>query len=278
MSRPPDVLTSIVQSKRLEVASAKSLVSQSEIKDRIQARSPIRGFERQIRKHVAAGRSGIIAECKKTSPSKGVIREDYDCAEIAKRYREAGASCLSVLTDRKFFHGSVDDLAMARQVCDLPVLRKDFVIDAYQVGESCAIGADCILLIVAVLELSELQEFAIEAGELGLDVLVEVHSREELEIALQVDQGMIGINNRNLRNFETSLKTSVELCRDVPDDRLVISESGIHKPDHIAQLKAAGINAFLIGESLMKAKDPGLELARIFTAERLDTVSEAVSV
>lgn len=278
MSRLPDVLTSIVESKRLEVASAKSAVTQSEIDDRIQARSPIRGFEMQIREHVAADRSGIIAECKKASPSKGVIREDYNVAEIARNYRQAGASCLSVLTDQRFFHGSAEDLAIARQVCNLPVLRKDFVIDAYQVRESCAIGADCILLIVAVLGLAELQEFAIEADELGLDVLVEVHSQAELDVALQVGQGMIGINNRNLRTFETDLNTSIELCRHVPDDRLVISESGIHNAGHIAQLKAAGINAFLIGESLMKAKNPGLELAQIFAAERLDVESETVSV
>ncbi len=277
VSRPPDVLASIIERKRLEVAAAKASVSSAEIEARIVAGNPPRGFESQIRKHIAAGRSAVIAECKKASPSKGIIREDYDVAEIAKSYQAAGASCLSVLTDRDFFQGSPEHLAIARQACHLPVLRKDFVIDSYQLAQSRAIGADCILLIVAVLSLTEILELTDEAYQLGLDVLVEVHSFKELETALRVERGMLGINNRNLKTFETSLETSIELCREVPADRIVVSESGIHQREHIARLKSAGINAFLIGESFMKARDPGEALARIFAAESFVIESGAVA-
>ncbi len=277
MSRPADVLTSIVESKRLEVAAAKSAVTLAEINDLIQSSSPPRGFERQIRQHIAEGRSGIIAECKKASPSKGVIRPKYDVTNIASSYQRAGASCLSVLTDQQFFQGSVQHLKAARLISGLPVLRKDFMIDAYQIRESRAIGADCILLIAAILGLAELQDFSAEAIELGLDVLVEVHTEEELEVALQVEHGMLGINNRNLRTSETTLETSIELSRQVPADRLVVAESGIHSSEDVLALKSAGINAFLIGESFMRAADPGAALRQIFSAERLAVESGAVA-
>lgn len=267
MTKPPDVLASIVEHKRLEVAAAKSAVPIAEIDAQIAAQSPPRGFQNHLLEHIAAGRSGIIAECKKASPSKGTIRPNYDVADIARSYQSAGASCLSILTDVIFFQGSVDHLTTARRVCDLPVLRKDFMIDRYQIRESRAIGADCILLIVAVLEPAQLIEFSNEATELGLDVLIEVHSEQELEVALQLKDGMLGINNRNLRTFETTLTTSLELCCQVPDDRLVISESGIHSAADVQLLKSAGIDAFLIGESFMRAANPGHELSKIFVAE-----------
>ena len=225
---------------------------------------------------MASGRSGIIAECKKASPSKGVIRPEYDVAQIARSYEEGGASCLSVLTDQKFFQGSADHLAKAKKTCNLPVLRKDFIIDASQILESHVMGADCILLIVAILDLVELQDFAAQAVALNMDVLVEVHSEEELELALQVSHGMLGINNRNLRTFETTLETSIRLSRLVPKDRLVVAESGIHSAEDIETLKSAGIDAFLIGESFMRASDPGAELERIFNVERLTFESGAV--
>ncbi len=268
MTKPPDVLTAIVEHKRLEVATAKSAVPSAEIDELIASQSPPRGFQQRLFQHIAAGRSGIIAECKKASPSKGTIRPDYDVAEIARSYQAGGASCLSVLTDSKFFQGSVDHLITARKVCDLPVLRKDFMIDTYQIRESRAIGADCILLIVAVLELAQLIEFSSEAADLGLDVLVEVHSEDELEIALQLKQGMLGINNRNLRTFETTLDTSIDLSRRVPANRLIISESGIHSAADVEMLKSAGIDAFLIGESFMRAQNPGHELSEIFGAKQ----------
>ncbi len=269
MSRSADVLTSIVEHKRLEVAAAKSAVPLAEINDRIASLGSCRGFETRIRRHLADGRSGIIAECKKASPSKGVIRADYRIAEIAPSYQTGGASCLSVLTDQRFFQGSIEHLKVARQVSDLPVLRKDFMIDAYQIRESRAIGADCILLITAVLELAELQDFADEATELGLDVLIEVHSEDELETALQVERGMLGINNRNLRTFETTLETSVRLSSQVPTERLVVSESGMNRAEDIQTLRSAGINVFLIGESLMRESNPGLALSRMFRTQRL---------
>ncbi len=271
MANPPDVLASIVEHKRLEVAAAKLATPLAEINERILARSPPRGFESQLRRHISAGRPGIIAECKKASPSKGIIRPNYDVADIARNYQSAGASCLSVLTDSKFFHGGFQHLETARQVCELPLLRKDFIIDPYQVRESFAIGADCILLIVAVLEHSQLVEYSCEAVELGLDVLIEVHSQEELDIALQVKHGMLGINNRDLRTFETRLETSIDLSRQISDDRLVVSESGIHCNTHIQKLKAAGLYAYLIGESLMRAENPGTELGKIFNFEEIFT-------
>ena len=276
MSRPTDVLTSIVEHKRQEIDVARKTVSIAEFTEHIQSHGPKRGFENRLREHMASGRSGIIAECKKASPSKGVIRRDYDVAQIAGSYEGGGASCLSVLTDQKFFQGSADHLEKAKKTCNLPVLRKDFIIDKSQILESHVMGADCILLIVAILDLAELQDFAAQAVEFNMDVLVEVHSEAELELALQVSHGMLGINNRNLRTFETTLETSIRLSRLVPKDRLVIAESGIHSAEDIETLKSAGINAFLIGESFMRASDPGTELERIFQAERLTYESGAV--
>ncbi len=269
MPRSADVLSSIVEHKRHEVAAAKSSVTPAELNDHIASQSSPRGFEKRLRQHLAGDRPGIIAECKKASPSKGVIRTDYNMTEIVSSYQDAGASCLSVLTDHHFFQGSAEHLRIAKRAGCLPVLRKDFIIDRYQIHESRAMGADCILLIVAVLELTELRDFANEAAELGLDVLIEVHSEREIEMALQVDQGMVGINNRNLHTFETALETSIRLCGLVPDARLVISESGIHSQQDVQALNAAGIQAFLIGESFMRASNPGWALTQIFGHQQL---------
>jgi len=267
MTNPSDILSVIVEHKRGEVSAAKPATSPAELDDRIAACAPSRGFEESLRRRITDGRCAIIAECKKASPSKGIICPDYDIASIASNYEAGGASCLSVLTDTRFFQGSADHLTTARQVTALPVLRKDFIIDPFQIRESCAMGADCILLIAAVLDWVELSEFASEAVELGLDVLIEVHSEAELETALQVRYGMLGINNRNLKTFETTLDTSLHLSRCVPADRLLVSESGIHRASHIQALRAAGIHAFLIGESLMRADHPGTALSAMLAAD-----------
>ena len=274
MAKPPDVLASIVDHKRREVAAAKSAISASQLNESIAARATIRGFESSLRQHISNGQSGVIAECKKASPSKGVIRANYDVMDIARSYQAGGASCLSVLTDAKFFQGSNQHLALARRVCDLPLLRKDFIIDPYQIRQSYAIGADCILLIVAVLDRVELAEYAKQAIELGLDVLIEVHDEAELDIALNIEHGMLGINNRNLRTFETTLETTLRLSRQVPSDRLVVSESGIHCAADIEMLKSAGIDTFLIGESLMRAANPGAALNELFVDRHVNPESE----
>ncbi len=264
MSSQPDILRAIIQNKRLEIDTAKSAVAIAELRDRVADTATARGFERHIRERLAVSQAAVVAECKKASPSKGVIRENYDVQKLAKSYEKGGATCLSVLTDEKFFRGSLRDLETAASSCSLPLLRKDFIVDAYQIYQSRASRADCILLIVSALDLAELIDLGALAKELGMDVLVEVHSHAELEKALELTHGMIGINNRNLRTFETRLETSIQLCQHVPDDRIIVSESGIHTADDVNRLRNAGIETYLIGESLMKAPDPGTQLAELF--------------
>jgi indole-3-glycerol phosphate synthase len=217
-----------------------------------------------LRAQLTAGRPAVIAEVKKASPSRGVIRADFRPAEIAASYAAAGAACLSVLTDVDFFQGSDAHLQQARAACALPVLRKDFLIDAWQIHEARALGADCVLLIVAALDDAALREFAALARELGMDVLVEAHDADELERALALPEAIVGINNRDLRTFATSLDTTLALRARVPADRLLVTESGIHTPADVARMRAAGVHAFLVGEAFMRADDPGAALRRLF--------------
>lgn len=259
-----DILQRILARKADEVAERRALVPLAELQARCADASPTRGFRAAIERRIAAGQAAVIAEIKKASPSQGVIRDDFRPAEIAASYARAGAACLSVLTDIDFFQGSDAYLMDARAACDLPVLRKDFVIDAYQVVEARALGADCILLIAAALDDVQLAELSHQAFELGLDVLLEVHDFDELQRALQVDVPLVGINNRNLRTFEVSLDTTLEMRAAVPADRRLVTESGIHAPDDVARMRTAGVHAFLVGERFMRAEDPGAELARLF--------------
>ena len=264
MNDTPDILKKIIHRKTEEVAERLARVSLQEQRERAKQGSAVRGFVDHIKQSIQAGRPAVIAEIKKASPSKGVMRENFQPAEIAVSYEKGGASCLSVLTDIDFFQGSDAYLQQARQACSLPVLRKDFVIDPYQVYEARAIGADCILLIVACLSDAQLKELASLAVQLNMDVLVEVHDAEELTRALQVDLPMIGINNRNLRTFETSLVTTLALLEQIPDDRIVVTESGIHTPADVARMRAHNVNAFLVGEAFMKAEEPGEKLRELF--------------
>ena len=266
-----DILNRILARKVEEIAERRVRLSQEEMAAQAVDLPPTRGFVTALRRAIDLGQSAVIAEIKKASPSRGVIRADFDPAAIARSYADAGAACLSVLTDADFFQGCESYLQQVRAACDLPLLRKDFTIDAYQVYEARLIGADCILLIVAALEKADLIRLAHLATELGLDVLVEVHDEAELAIALAVAEVVygglvIGINNRNLRTFETSLDTSLRLRDLVDGNRILVSESGIHAPADVARLRAAGINAFLVGEAFMRAPDPGAELARLFNA------------
>jgi indole-3-glycerol phosphate synthase len=263
-SAAPDILTRILNRKHEEIAARKSGLPLADVKARAGAAAQVRGFYRAIRGAIDSGGPAVIAEIKKASPSKGVIRGNYDPAAIAKSYEAGGAACLSVLTDIDFFQGSDSHLAGARAACGLPVLRKDFIVDPYQVYESRAIGADCILLIVAALEDGPLQEFAWIAADLGLDVLVEVHNREELERALMLRTPLIGINNRDLRTFKTDLDTTIGLLTDVFPDRTVVTESGIHTREQVAVMLRHGVNAFLVGEAFMTADDPGAKLKDLF--------------
>jgi len=229
-----------------------------------QAAEKPRDFVGALRAKIASGRPAVIAEIKKASPSKGVLRERFDPADMARSYERHGAACLSVLTDRQFFHGGAEHLVAARAACTLPALRKDFVIDPYQVHQSRALGADCILLIVAVLEQSRMRELEATAASLGMAVLAEVHDARELDLALELATPLIGINNRDLRTFETTLETTLTLSPRVPASRIVIAESGILTPGDVGALRKGGIVAFLVGEALMRAPDPGGELAELF--------------
>lgn len=259
-----DILHRILTRKSEEIAERSSRQPLPELIARCADLPPTRGFTAAMEARIDAEQPAVIAELKKASPSKGVIRDDFDVAAIARSYAKAGAACLSVLTDADFFHGHESYLRQAREACDLPVLRKDFTVDPYQVYEARAIGADCILLIVAALGDTALLELSLLAAELDLDVLVEAHDDEELERALALPAPMIGINNRNLRSFGTSLDTSINLRDNVPYDRMLVSESGIRSPDDVERLREAGIDAFLVGETFMRSADPGAELRRLF--------------
>ena len=259
-----DILQRILARKREEIDDRRARVSERDLQRRLADAPPVRGFGAALRAKVAAGSAAVIAEIKKASPSKGVMRADFRPAEIAASYAAGGAACLSVLTDVDFFQGADAYLQQARASCALPVLRKDFTVDAYQVYEARALGADCILLIVAALEDRDLRELATLAQSLGLDVLVEVHDGAELDRALATGTTLIGINNRNLRTFDTRLETTLELRDRVPADRLLVTESGIHTRADVAQMRAAGVHAFLVGEAFMRADDPGAELRRLF--------------
>lgn len=260
-----NILDTIVARKRVEVASLPSgPVSARQLREAIDRRGTgVRDFFAALR-HPRRGDVGLIAEVKKASPSKGVIRPDFDPVTIAREYEAAGASCLSVLTDVDFFQGADAYLQAARAAVALPVLRKDFTVDPYQVFEARALGADCILLIVAALEDAALRELCSLGNRVGLDVLVEVHDGEELERALKLPTKLIGINNRNLRDFHTSLDTTLDLIPAVPKDRLLITESGIRNEDDVLTMRAEGVHAFLVGETFMRAEDPGAELERLF--------------
>ena len=264
MSDTPDILKKIIARKHEEVAERSARVTIEDLKQRIATASPPRGFVNAIRTRLAKGQTAVIAEIKKASPSKGVLREDFQPEQIAQSYARGGAACLSVLTDADYFQGHEDYLQQARTACELPVIRKDFIIDPYQVYEARAINADCILLIVAVLEDERMQALSALAHELGMDVLVEVHDAEELQRALELDIPLLGINNRNLRTFETSLNTTLDLLEKVPADRIVVTESGIHTKEDVALMRNHHVNTFLVGEAFMRADEPGEKLAELF--------------
>lgn len=260
----PTILKKIIDRKHEEVRERLQKVSLATQQQRAKAQTPARGFVAAIERKLKAGDAAVIAEIKKASPSKGVIREKFYPEEIARSYEKGGAACLSVLTDVDFFQGHDDFLQQARNATKLPALRKDFTIDPYQIWEARALGADCILLIVAALEETQLRELNACAIEAGLDVLVEVHNADELKQALQLDNKLIGINNRDLHTFNTTLNTTYELLATIPDNRIVVTESGIHSIDDVKAMRGHGVNAFLVGETFMRAEDPGLQLLEMF--------------
>lgn len=264
MANTPDILIKILDRKREEIDERSAAIPVSELQSRIESASPPRGFVNAIENRIEQGNPAVIAEIKKASPSKGVIRENFDPVAIAQSYEKGGAACLSVLTDVDFFQGSDAYLLLAREACDLPVIRKDFIIDPYQVYEARAISADCILLIVAALTDDQLKELSELAAKLGLDVLVEVHDEEELDRALKLETKLVGINNRNLRTFEVSLQTTIDLLPKISDDRIVVTESAILAPEDVALMRQHNVNTFLVGEAFMRADDPGEKLAELF--------------
>ena len=259
-----DVLNRIVAVKHEEVAAARRQRELSSLRREAEAHGDLRGFEAALRAKVAAGQAAVIAEVKKASPSKGVLREHFVPAEIAASYQQGGAACLSVLTDRQFFQGDVSYLQQARAACTLPVLRKDFMVDEYQVFEARAMGADCILLIAACLDDAQMADLEATAHALGMAVLVEVHDGAELDRALRLKTPLLGINNRNLRTFEVTLDTTLGLLARVPADRLLVTESGILSRADVLRMREAGVHAFLVGEAFMRADDPGQALAALF--------------
>ena len=259
-----DILDKINAAKREEVAAAKKKKSLEAMREDALSRVLTRDFEGALRAKVAAGKPAVIAEVKKASPSKGVLREDFIPADIAQSYAEHGAACLSVLTDRQFFQGSADFLKQARASCDLPVLRKDFLVEPYQVYEARAMGADCILLIAASLSDAQMAEMEAVAHSMDMAVLVEVHDAQELQRALRLRTRLVGINNRDLRTFEVRLDTTLDMLADVPADRLLVTESGILQRGDVERMRAAGVHAFLVGEAFMRAPDPGEALAELF--------------
>jgi len=259
-----DILKKILARKREEIAERSAVTSIDALKQQIETASPLRDFVGAMRAKLAAGKSAVIAEIKKASPSKGVLREEFYPAEIARSYEKGGAACLSVLTDRDFFQGSEEYLQQARAACNLPVIRKDFIIEPYQVYEARTIGADCILLIVAALDDTQLVELAKLAEQLGMAVLVEVHDAEELERARALKTPLFGVNNRNLKTFEVSLQNTIELLAAMPEGCIVITESGIHAREDVELMRDNCINSFLVGEAFMRCEDPGGRLAELF--------------
>ena len=264
MDDMPDILKKIMARKATEVGERRQRLPLAALESRLASSSPVRGFAEALLAKVAAGQAAVIAEIKKASPSKGVLRHDFHSAEIALSYERGGAACLSVLTDLDFFQGSDAYLRHARAACALPVLRKDFILDAYQVVEARVLEADAILLIAACLDEPQLRDLNHLARELGMDVLIEVHDRVELERALSLPGRLIGINNRDLRSFEVSLNTTLDLLEAIPAERLVVTESGIQGIADVALMRAKGVNAFLVGEAFMRAVDPGEQLHRLF--------------
>jgi indole-3-glycerol phosphate synthase len=260
----PDILQKILRRKSEEILERLGETPYEAMLNRATLAEPPRGFVRALKNRLAAGRPAVIAEIKKASPSKGVLREHFRPAEIAASYADHGAACLSVLTDRDFFQGGENYLQQARAACELPVIRKDFIVDPYQVAEARAIGADCILLIAAALDDRALRQLSDLALELGMDVLVEVHDAAELERTLALDLPLIGINNRNLRTFDVHLETTLDLLDSIPKGCIVVTESGILGPEDVALMQRHGVNAFLVGEAFMKAEDPGEKLAELF--------------
>jgi len=263
-SNTPDILKKIIRRKTEEVAERAAQIPQEQLATESKRRSSPRGFVEAIRTKIHNGETAVIAEIKKASPSKGILRKNFHPAEIAHSYEQGGATCLSVLTDTDFFQGADAYLKEARAACTLPVLRKDFIIDPYQIYEARCMEADCILLIAACLDDSQLQELFDTATQLDLDVLVEVHDLEEMERALLLDTKLIGINNRNLRTFEISLQTTIDLIKQIPDDRIVVTESGIHTAEDVALMRGNNVHSFLVGEAFMRAKEPGQKLAELF--------------
>ena len=259
-----DILNRIITTKHEEIAAARAVKPLAAVEAEAVAQAAPRDFVGAIRSKIAAGQPAVIAEIKKASPSKGVIRPDFKPADIARSYAQHGAACLSVLTDRQYFQGCPEYLQQARAACALPVLRKDFMVDAYQVAEARAMGADCILLIAAALSLPDMQALEAQAMGYGMAVLVEVHNGEELDAALQLKTPLLGINNRNLRTFDVALDTTLGLLPRIPHDRIVVTESGIQAPEDVALMRANKVNAFLVGEAFMRVAEPGEELARLF--------------
>ena len=259
-----DILNRIIATKHEEIAAARAIKPLAAVEAEAAAQAAPRDFVGAIRSKIAAGQPAVIAEIKKASPSKGVIRPDFKPADIARSYAQHGAACLSVLTDRQYFQGCPEYLQQACAACALPVLRKDFIVDAYQVAEARAMGADCILLIAAALSLPDMQVLEAQAMGFGMAVLVEVHNGEELDAALQLKTPLLGINNRNLRTFDVTLDTTLGLLPRIPHDRIVVTESGILKPDDAALMRANKVATFLVGEAFMRAAEPGEELARLF--------------
>ena len=264
MTDTPDILKRILARKQEEVAERSKRVPVNGLKQKIESADPVRGFVSALRSKVDAGLPAVIAEIKKASPSKGVLRENFDPAEIARSYEQNGAACLSVLTDIDFFQGTDEYLQQARNACSLPALRKDFVIDPYQVYEARALGADCILLIVAALDDSQLSVLSALATSLGMDFLVEVHDGIELERALKLDLPMVGINNRDLHTFDTTLDTTLNLLDRIPGNCLVVTESGIHEASDVQLMQDHGVNCFLVGEAFMREVNPGSKLKQLF--------------
>ncbi|MDG1311480.1 MAG: indole-3-glycerol phosphate synthase TrpC [Porticoccaceae bacterium] len=261
----PTILKNILARKREEISERSAVMSADQLLEKALSASAPRGFAAAMAAKIAAGESAVIAEIKKASPSKGVIREDFDPAAIAKSYADGGAACLSILTDVDFFQGADEYLQQAREACNLPVIRKDFIIDKYQIYEARAMGADCILLIVSALAEDQLNHLHEVAISLGMDVLIEVHNAAELAIALKRDNPMVGINNRNLHSFEVSLENTYQLLEQIPANKIVITESGIHSRDDVAAMRKQNVHAFLVGEAFMRSEEPGERLSEMFS-------------